>query len=124
MKAMAKRKRHNAAEIAAKLGEVEALVADGHTQSEIAKALGVSIMTLHRWRKAGPQVPRSRLAPLPAVASTGSTTSPSEPERQARIGELQVENGRLRKLVTDLLLEKMRLEDEVQRIHGRTAKSA
>jgi len=30
-----------------------------------------------------------------------------------RVAELQLENSRLRKLVTDLLLERMKLEEEV-----------
>ena len=49
-----KSKRHSAAEISAKLEQAQALAAAGKLQSEIAKALGVSIMTLHRWRKLDP----------------------------------------------------------------------
>jgi putative transposase len=108
---MAKKKRHAAEEIAAKLREADALAAAGRVQSEIAKALGISVMTFHRWRKIRAQqtIVKSSdtdsehinaIAPLSAVG------------RAARIAELQIENGRLRKLVTDLLLEKMRLEDE------------
>ena len=48
---MAKKKRHSAAEIAAKLLEADGLSAKGQTQAEIAKALRVSVMTIHRWRK-------------------------------------------------------------------------
>lgn len=121
---MTKRKRHIAAEIAVKLEEAEALAADGRAQSEIAKALGISIMTLHRWRKARPQALHSKPVWAPVSGSIGSTPAQSEPERQARIAELQLENMRLRKLVTDLLLEKMRLEDEAHRPHGGIAKSA
>ena len=36
----------------------------------------------------------------------------TEADLAARFTELQTENGRLRRLVTDLLLEKMRLEDD------------
>lgn len=121
---MARRKRHTAAEIEKKLEDAEALMADGRAQSEIAKGLGISIMTLHRWRKAVPRAPYSRPVRPPAVPQTGSTAPTSEPERQARIAELQMENVQLRKLVTDLLLEKMRLEDKMQGIHGQAVKSA
>jgi hypothetical protein len=36
---------------------------------------------------------------------------PSPIDQAARIRELQLENSRLRRLVTDLLLEKMNLEE-------------
>ena len=99
---MAKKKRHSAAEIAAKLLAVDALSAKGQTQAEIAKALGISVMTIHRWRKMREQdLPQSRReAPK---SHTGSLS---------HIAQVQLENARLRKLVTDLLLEKMRLEDD------------
>jgi translation initiation factor 1 (eIF-1/SUI1) len=47
---------------------------------------------------------------------------PSAAESLSRIAQLQIENARLRKLVTDLLLEKMRLEDDQQKLR-RTLKS-
>jgi hypothetical protein len=112
---MSKKKRHNTAEIAAKLSEADALAAAGRTQSDISKALAISIMTLHRWRKARPE--QSPLA-------SATVSDPPEHGRLGRIAELQLENSRLRKLVTDLLLEKMRLEDEQQSLGGRTAKRA
>ncbi|SEE44120.1 hypothetical protein SAMN05444161_5770 [Rhizobiales bacterium GAS191] len=37
----------------------------------------------------------------------------TEQERAARVEELQLENSRLRRMVTDLLLEKAKLEDEL-----------
>jgi transposase-like protein len=46
-----KKRKHSKAEIAAKLAEADDLVTQGKLQSEIARALGVSVMTLHRWRK-------------------------------------------------------------------------
>jgi putative transposase len=107
---MARKKRYGAPEIEAKLQEVEALSAKGQTQAEISKALGISVMTIHRWRKmrqeAKPQ--HAKLTPdAPAIGRRESeTASPS------RISQLELENARLRKLVTDLLLEKMRLEDD------------
>jgi putative transposase len=99
--AMAKRKRHSRVEIATKLAQANDLATQGKPQSEIARTLGVSVMTLHRWRKAShePQPPHGEAQPNGAHG------------RGDRIAELQVENSRLRRLVTDLLLEKMRLEE-------------
>ena len=99
------RKKHSKPEVAAKLAQAEVMAAQGMLQSEIARTLGVSVMTLHRWRK------------LPVEASPA--TSPGDPaarsedelDREMRIADLQLENSRLRRLVTDLLLEKMRLEE-------------
>ena len=69
---MAKKKRHTAAEIAAKLRQADALSAEGRVQNEIAKALGVSVMTFHRWRKARPQTTRFGAGFRTYVASSGS----------------------------------------------------
>jgi putative transposase len=109
---MAKKRRHAADEIAAKLREADALAVAGRSQSEIAKALGISVMTFHRWRKARPQLPSVRSLHETVPEHVNAVAPASGAERAARIAELQLENGRLRKLVTDLLLEKMRLEDE------------
>jgi putative transposase len=108
---MLRKKRHTETEIAAKLAEADALVAEGRTQNSIARALGISVMTFHRWRKARFQAQKSSSNGLNTAALV-SIPRPSEPERHRRHAELRLENMRLRKLVTDLLLEKMRLEDE------------
>ena len=96
---MPKKQRHSRVEIATKLAQANELATRGKLQSEIARTLGVSVMTLHRWRKAPPGV--------------------SEPDRTrgrgGGIAELQLENSRLRRLVTDLLLEKVKLEEAAQR---------
>jgi transposase len=110
---MGKKKRHSLTEIEAKLREATALAAAGRTQSEIAKALGVSVMTLHRWRKAMPKAPGGTGVML-AVGLGEASNYASETGRTGRISELQLENARLRKLVTDLLLEKMKLEEVYQ----------
>jgi putative transposase len=103
--AMAKQKKHSRAEIATKLAKANDLAMRGKPQSEIARTLGVSIMTLHRWRKARP-------GPQPAHEA-------GQPDRRRSggdgIAELQLENSRLRRLVTDLLLEKIKLEEAAQR---------
>src|SRR5262249_36110466 len=93
---MAKKKRHSRVEIATKLAQANDLATQGKLQSEIARALRVSGMTLHRWRQASSQ---------PARTASGGH----------RLAELQLENSRLRRLVTDLLLEKIRLEEAAQR---------
>jgi putative transposase len=99
--AMAKRKRHSRVEIATKLAQANDLATQGKLQSEIARTLGVSVMTLHRWRK----TPRG---PRPALVATHEA---GQPNRLRRITELQLENSRLRRLVTDLLLEKIKFEE-------------
>jgi putative transposase len=118
---MAKKKRHDADEIAAKLGQADILARGGQTQSEIARALGISVMTFHRWRKARLSSPNEPLAVVRTLGQLVSGSHLQTPDRNARITELQLENTRLRRLVTDLLLEKMRLEDERQELRANNA---
>jgi putative transposase len=113
-----RKKRHSSAEIVTKLGEAATLGAEGRTQREIAQALGVSVMTFHRWRKAQPQFLKSRVRVEPEQRRIIPIANPSESQRRGRIAELQLENTRLRRLVTDLLLEKMRVEDEAKDYRG------
>ena len=88
--AMARQKRHSRVEVATKLAQANDLARQGKLQSEIARTLGVSVMTLHRWRKE------------------------DEPHRRDdRNAELQLEISRLRRLVADLLLVKF--EEVAQR---------
>jgi transposase-like protein len=91
-------------EIATKLAHANDLAMRGKLQSEIARTLGVSVMTLHRWRKAlpGPQAAHEAGQPDRTRGADG------------RIAELELENARLRRLVTDLLLEKIKLEEAAQ----------
>jgi putative transposase len=106
--AMAKRKRHSRVEIATKLAQANDLETQGKLQSEIARTLGVSVMTLHRWRKAPP-------GSRPAFVAAHEAGQPFRARRGGdRIAELQLENSRLRRLVTDLLLEKIKLEEAAQ----------
>ena len=107
---MAGKKRHGAAEIAAKLLEADALAAKGQTQAELAKALGVSVMTIHRWRKMREQnYPRSHANGALDHSVVGKTNYVGG---LSRIAQLQFENAQLRRLVTDLLLERIRPEDD------------
>ena len=80
--------------------------AQGRTQKEISEALGISIMTYHRWRKSRVQAPDAT-AEL-SVAPSGPGFTGSE-----RVSTLEIENERLRRLVTDLLLEKIALQEEL-----------
>jgi transposase len=105
-------KRHASQEIAAKLAQANELAAKGRTQREISKALGVSIMTYHRWRK--------MLNSAGGSAEDGGR-SESEPQPQGwrdassaeTIKRLELENSQLRRLVTDMLLSKLKLEEEL-----------
>ena len=103
--AMAKKRRHSRAEIATKLAQANELATRGELQSDIARTLGVSVMTLHRWRKAPPGAQPAHETGEPGQMRGGGD----------RIAELQLENSRLRRLVTDLLLEKIKLEETAQR---------
>ena len=106
--AMAKKKKHSRVEIASKLAQANDLATQGKLQSEIARTLGVSVMTLHRWRKAPPG-PQAEFAAIQETGQLGRTRGGGD-----RIVELQLENSRLRRLVTDLLLEKVKLEEAAQ----------
>jgi putative transposase len=104
---MAKKGKHSKTEIAAKLAQAGDLAAQGKLQSEIARTLGVSVMTLHRWRKLS-------FAPRAAPAGPNGPGQLDQAPHASRIAELQLENSRLRRLVTDLLLEKVKLEEAFQ----------
>jgi putative transposase len=122
-------KRHSQEEVASKLQFSDVLVAAGKLQSEIAKELGVSLMTYHRWRKA------RRDPPLETV----NGKDPMVPQRKVKqqngkrnlefgardlpenITQLHLENSRLRRLVTDLLLETDRLEGILTDLPGSRA---
>jgi putative transposase len=104
---MARKKRHSREEIAAKLAQAKELSAQGQLQSEIARTLGVSVMTLHRWRNA----PWRNAPPKPHSVTDHMSGADQAHDQSQRITELQIENSRLRQIVTDLLLEKVKLEE-------------
>ncbi len=111
------RKRHHSEEIAAKLHEAEEMAAQGKTQQEIARALGVSVMTVHRWRKRRDDHPAATMLvrSLPdGAAAAGTGIAAKKERREEHIVRLELENSRLRRLVADLLLEKIKLEEELQ----------
>jgi putative transposase len=78
------RKQHKPEEIVAKLRQVEVLVAQGKTVAEGARVIGVTEATYYRWR--------SEYGGL-------------------KLKQLEQENGRLRKAVADLTLEKLVLKE-------------
>lgn len=84
MKRAMTRKRHRLEEIVAKLREADEALSQGKTLEDVAKSLGVSLMTLHRWR-----------------TEYGST----DRDAVKRLKELERENGRLKRLVADQALD-------------------
>ena len=84
MKRAMTRKRHRPEEIVAKLREVDEALSQGKTLEDVAKSLGVSLMTLHRWR-----------------TEYGST----DRDAVKRLKELERESGRLKRLVADQALD-------------------
>jgi hypothetical protein len=81
---MPTKRKHSSAEIAAMLAQANEMAAQGKLQSEIAETLGISVMTLHRWRKATP-APHLQIGQFE-----------EEVGQSLRISELQLENSRLR----------------------------
>jgi putative transposase len=104
----ARKKKHSKTEIAAKLVHADNSARQGALQREIARTLGVSAMTLHRWRK----------LPLDLSATSSKPDAVAQFEEELgsrkRLAELELENSRLRRRVTDLLLEKVKIEETAQ----------
>ena len=78
------RKTYTAEQIINKLREAEVLLIQGNTVSEAMRKIGVSEQTYYRWRReyGGMRV-----------------------EQERRLKELEKENSRLKRLVTDLSLD-------------------
>ena len=85
-----KRKRHTPEEIIKKLREAATLLAGGQGVEEVCKKLEVSPPTYHRWRQ---------------------EYGGAKEETVKRLKELEKENGRLKKLVADLSLDKAILKE-------------
>jgi len=116
--------KHSPAEIAAMLRQADELAAQGKRRSEILRALQISAMTYHRWRKNRSSVslrPDARPSHASDVSAAGgrlkvdagSFAALSPREQIIAFQELQRENVRLRELFTDALLEKIKLEEEL-----------
>ena len=84
------RKRHTAEEIVAKLRQVDVLTAQGRTVAEVIRSIGVTEVTYYRWRN-----------------EYGGLKS----DQVKRLKELEAENARLRRAVSDLTLDKMILKE-------------
>src|ERR1700679_3894638 len=85
-------KRHSRAEISAVLSQAHEMMLLAQSQTAICKALGISVMTLHRWRK--------EFGGAPEILGNGTNLAqPDDIEMQ--IAHLREENRRLRQIVTD-----------------------
>ena len=84
------RKRSTSEEIVAKLRQVEVLAAQGKSVAEAVRSIGVTEQTYYRWR-----------------AEFGGLKL----DQVKRLKELERENARLRKAVSDLTLEKVILKE-------------
>jgi putative transposase len=83
-------KRHKPEEILAKLRQVDVLLSQGRPVAEVIRSIGVTAFTHYRWRK-----------------EFGDLKS----DQVKRLKELEKENERLRKAVSDLTLEKLILRE-------------
>jgi transposase-like protein len=83
-------KRMTSEEIVARLRQVEVLNSQGKTIAEAVRAIGVTEVTYYRWRK-----------------EYGGLKG----DQVKRLKELEAENGRLRRAVSDLTLDKMILAE-------------
>ena len=84
------KKRHTAEEIVSKLRQVDVLTAQGRTVAEAIRQIGVTEVTYYRWRN-----------------EYGGLKS----DQVKRLKELEMENTRLRRAVSDLTLEKLILKE-------------
>lgn len=84
------RKRHKPEEIVAKLRQVDVLISQGHAVADAVRSIGVTEVTYYRW----PQ-------------EIGGLKS----DQVKRLKDLEAENARLRRAVSDLTLDKMILAE-------------
>jgi transposase-like protein len=84
------KKRYSAEDIIHKLREADVLLSQGRPVAEVCRSLGVTDVTYYRWRKeyGGLKVDQAR-----------------------RLKELEQENSRLRKAVSDLTIDKLILNE-------------
>ncbi len=84
------RKRHTAEEIVAKLRQVDVLSSQGRAIADAIRAIGVTEVTYYRWRN-----------------EYGGLKG----DQVKRLKELEAENSRLRRAVSDLTLDKQILRE-------------
>ena len=83
-------KKHKPDEIVTKLRQVDVLISQGRSVAEAVRSIGVTQFTYYRWRK-----------------EFGGLKT----DQVKRLKELEKENERLRKAVSDLTLEKLILRE-------------
>ena len=83
-------KRHTAEETVAKLRQVDVLMAQGRSVADAVRSIGVTEVTYYRWRK-----------------EYGGLKG----DEVKRLKELEIENSRLRRAVSDLTLDKLILTE-------------
>ena len=83
-------KRHTAEEIVAKLRQVDVLMAQGRSVADAVRAIGVTEVTYYRWRN-----------------EYGGLKG----DQVKRLKDLEIENNRLRRAVSDLTLDKLILAE-------------
>ena len=84
------RKKHTAEEIVAKLRQVDVLMAQGKPVGDAVRAIGVTEVTYYRWRH-----------------EYGGLKG----DQVKRLKELESENTRLRRAISDLTLDKLILQE-------------
>jgi putative transposase len=84
------KKRHKPEEIVAKLRQVDVLVSQGRRVADAIRAIGVTEVTYYRWRQ----------------EFGGLKTA-----QVKRLKELELENARLRRAVSELTLDKLILQE-------------
>ena len=84
------RKHHKPEEIVAKLRQVDVLISQGKSVADSIRAIGVTEVTYYRWRQ-----------------EYGGLRS----DQVKRMKDLEAENTRLRRAVSDLTLDKMILAE-------------
>ena len=84
------KKRHKPEEIVAKLRQVEVLTAQGRPVVEAIRSIGVTEVTYYRWR---------------------SEYGGLKGDQVKRLKELEAENNRLRRAVSDLTIAKLILKE-------------
>jgi len=84
------RKRPKSEEIVAKLRQVDVLVGQGQSVADAVRSIGVTDVTYYRWRR-----------------EFGGLKT----DQVKRMKELELENQRLRKAVSDLTLDKLILKE-------------
>jgi transposase-like protein len=87
------RKRHTPEEIVAKLRQVDVLTSQGKTTAEAIRSIGVAEATYHRWR---------------------NEFGGLKLDQVKRLKELELENSRLRRAISDLTLDKLILGEALR----------